>query len=79
VLAAAFCANEYLDFDIKGRIVSLNTFEEQLTLAMFAVHGWQRLNEAAHLLPPFVRQASQRPGDAKMGPVDSDFEEGPTR
>ncbi len=79
VLAATFCANEYLDFDIKGRIVWLNTFEEQLTVAMFAVHGWQRLNEVAHVLPPFVRQASQRAGDAKKGPVNSDFEESPTR
>jgi hypothetical protein len=44
VLATAFCANEYLDFDIKGWIVRLNLFEEQLTVAMFAVRGWQRLN-----------------------------------
>jgi hypothetical protein len=79
MLAAAICANEYLDFDIKGWIVCLNTFEEQLTVAMFAMHGWQRLNEVAHLLPPFVRQASQRAGDAKTGPVNSDFEESPTR
>jgi hypothetical protein len=60
VLAAAFCANEYLDFDIKGRIVWLNTFEEQLTVAMFAVHGWQRLNEV--VLPPFVRQVATSGG-----------------
>jgi len=52
VLATAFCANEYLDFDIKRRIISRDTFEEQLTVAMFAVHGWKRLNEVAHVLPP---------------------------
>jgi hypothetical protein len=39
VLETAFCANEYLDFDIKGWIVALNTFEEQLTVATVAVHG----------------------------------------
>jgi len=76
---AAFCANEYLDFDIKGRMVRLSMLEEQLTVAMLAVHGWQRLNEVAHVLPPFVRQASQRAGDAKKAPVNSDFEESPTR
>jgi len=38
--ATAFCANEYLDFDIEGRINWVNTVEEQLTAAMFAVHGW---------------------------------------
>ncbi len=52
VLATAFCANEYLDFDIKRRIISRDTFEEQLTVAMFAVHGGKRLNEVAHVLPP---------------------------
>jgi hypothetical protein len=62
VLATAFCANEYLDFDIKGWIVRLNLFEEQLTVAMFAVRGWQRLNEVAHIATSFVGQASQREG-----------------
>jgi hypothetical protein len=52
VLATAFCANEYLDFDIKGRIISRETLEEQLTVAMFAMHGRKRLNEVAHVLPP---------------------------
>jgi hypothetical protein len=40
VLATAFCANEYLDFEIKLWIVSLDTFKERLTVAMFAVRGW---------------------------------------
>ena len=40
------------DFDIKRRIISRDTFEEQLTVAMFAVHGGKRLNEVAHVLPP---------------------------
>jgi hypothetical protein len=35
VLATAFCANEYLGFDIKSWIVRLNLFEEQLTAAAF--------------------------------------------
>ena len=52
VLVAASCANEYLDFDIEGRINWVNTVEEQLTAAMGTVHGWQRLNEIAHVLPP---------------------------
>jgi len=51
VLATAFCANEYLDFDIKGLIISRDTLEEQLTVAMFAMYGRKRLNEAAHVLP----------------------------
>ncbi len=78
-LATAFCANEYLYFAIKGWIVPLNTFEEQLTVAMFAMHGWQRLNEVAHMLSPSFDRASQRAGDAKKGPVNSDFAESPTR
>jgi hypothetical protein len=36
VVATASCANEYLDFDIKGWVVWLNTVEEQLIVAMFA-------------------------------------------
>jgi hypothetical protein len=55
VLATAFCANEYLEFDIKDRSLWLHTFEEQHTAAMFAVHGWRRLNEVAHM-PPSIRQ-----------------------
>jgi hypothetical protein len=79
VLATAFCANEYLDFEIKGWIVRLNTFEEQFTVAMFAVRGWQRFNEVAHMLPPsFDRRRNER-RTLKRVPSNSDFEESPTR
>jgi len=61
VLATAFCANECLDFDIKGWIAGLNIFEEQLTVAMFAVGGRQRLNEVAHILAPSLdRRRNER-------------------
>jgi hypothetical protein len=39
VLATESCANEHLDFNIKGWIIRVTTLEEQLTFAMFAVHG----------------------------------------
>jgi hypothetical protein len=68
VLATAFCANEYLDFDIKGWIVSLNTFEEQLTVTMFAVRGWQRFNEVAHMLPPSCDSRRNERGTLKKVP-----------
>jgi len=54
----AFCANEYLDFRIKDRIVQLDQFEPQLAIAEHAVHGRRRLNEVTHMRPPFVRHAS---------------------
>jgi hypothetical protein len=67
--ATAFYANEYLDFDIKGWIIRLNTLEEQLTVAMLAVRGWQRFNEVAHMLPPSSDRRRDDLGDAKKGPV----------
>jgi len=68
VLATAFCANEYLDFDIKGWIVRLNMLEEQLTVATFAVHGWRRLNEVAHMLPPWFDRLRNERGTLKRVP-----------
>jgi hypothetical protein len=66
VIAAAFSANEYLDFDIKGSNLRLDPFEEQLALAMFAVHGRQRLDEVAHLLlPSFDRRRNECGGQLK--------------
>jgi hypothetical protein len=80
VLATALCANEYLDFEIKGRIVRLKAFEEQLPVAMFAVGGWQRFNEVAHMLPPSLDRRRNERGDTQKGPLkNSDFEESPTR
>ena len=69
MLATAVCADEYLDFEINGRIVRLKAFEAQFTFAMFAVRGWQRFNEVAQMLPPSFDRASHRAGDAKKGPV----------
>jgi len=79
VLTTALCAYEYLDFDIKGWIVSLNTFEEQLTAAKFAVCGWQWFQRGCALLPPSFDKSRNEWGNAKKGPVNSDFEESPTR
>jgi hypothetical protein len=79
VLATAFCTNEYLDFDIQGWIVCLSTFEEQLTVAVFAVRGWQRFNEVAHMLPPSLDRRRNERGTLKRVPSNSDFEESPTR
>jgi len=67
-LVTAFCANKYLDFDIKGWFVPLKTFEEQLTVAMFAVHGWQRLNEVAHMLSPSFDKRRNERGTLKRVP-----------
>jgi hypothetical protein len=58
MLMAAFCANEYRDFDIKDRIVWLNPFEPQFAIAEFAVDGRRGLDEVTHIQPPFVRHAS---------------------
>jgi len=55
---AAFCANEYLDFHIKDRIVWLNPFEPQFAAAALAAHGRRGLGEVAHTPLPFVRDAS---------------------
>jgi hypothetical protein len=55
---AARCANEYLDFRIKDRIVWLDQFEPQFAIAVLAVHGRRRLDEVTHMRPPFVRHAS---------------------
>jgi hypothetical protein len=68
-LATAFCADEYLDFDIKGRMVRLSTLEEQLTVAMLAVHGWQRFNEVAHMLPPSFDMHRNERGTLKRVPA----------
>jgi hypothetical protein len=62
VLATAFCTNEYLHFDIKGWNLWLRTFEKQHAVAKFAVVGWQRLNEVAHMLPPFDRRRKNAGG-----------------
>ena len=77
LFAAAFFANEYLDFDVHGRIGRLNTFEPQLTIAEFTVRRWRRLNEVAHVPKPFARQASQRSRGTLRGvPINSDLEKG---
>src|SRR5271169_5822793 len=70
VLATTSCANEYLHFDIKGWNLWLHAFEEQHTVAMFAVRGWQRLNKVAHMLPS-IRQTSQERGGRLRGSVVS--------
>jgi hypothetical protein len=66
VLATAFCANEYLHFDIKGWNPWLRAFEKQHAVAKFAVVGWQRLNEVAHMLPPFDRRRKNAGGGQKV-------------
>jgi hypothetical protein len=62
VLTTAFCANEYLAFDIKGWNLWLRTFEQQYAVAKFAVRRWQRLNEVAQMLPPFDRRRKNAGG-----------------
>lgn len=59
VPATAFC-DEYLEFDIKGRNLWLDIFEEQHTVAMFAVGGWQRFNEGSGDSSPEPAQTPAR-------------------
>jgi hypothetical protein len=49
VFTATLCADEYLDFRIKNRILWLDQFEPQLAIAELAVHGWRRLDEVTHM------------------------------